>query len=108
MLNLIRYADEASHPEGTTATGAEGYAEYFRRAQAFVSSVGGRVVWQAEPRQTAIGPDGEHWDFAFVVEYPSTAAFVSMISDPDYLRDASPYRLGSIADSRLIRMTPSD
>ena len=52
-----------------------------------------------------IGPDGAAWDIAFIAEYPSVAAFVGMLRDPDY-RNAVRHRQASVADSRLIRMRP--
>ena len=53
-----------------------------------------------------IGPPEERWDLAFIAEYPSVAAFVAMLRDPDY-RLAVRHRQAAVADSRLIRMAPA-
>ena len=33
-----------------------------------------------------VGHEDGHWDVCFIAEYPSVAAFVEMIKDPDYQR----------------------
>jgi uncharacterized protein YjbI with pentapeptide repeats len=50
---------------------------------------------------TAIAPEGEDWDDAILVEYPSVEAFRTMIESPDYLA-AAPHRTAALIDSRLI------
>ena len=54
---------------------------------------------------TLIGPRSEHWDLAFIAEYPSGAAFIEMLRDPVY-REAVKHRQAAVEDSRLIRMQP--
>jgi hypothetical protein len=51
------------------------------------------------------GPEGEHWDLAFIAEYPGAGAFLAMVTDPDY-REHVKHRTAGVADSRLIRMAP--
>jgi len=52
-----------------------------------------------------IGPADEYWDACFIAEYPSAAAFVSMVRNPDY-RKAVVHRTVGVEDSRLIRLAP--
>ena len=66
-----------------------------------VSEAGGRVVWAGEVAGTVIAPDGEGWDDAVLVEYPSRKAFLDMIARPDY-QAAVPHRTAALEDSRLI------
>jgi uncharacterized protein (DUF1330 family) len=40
-----------------------------------------------------IAPDGEEWNEAVLVEYPSRKAFLDMIGDPEY-RAATVHRTG--------------
>ncbi len=56
------------------------------------SCLGGRVVWPSRFELMLIGPQEEpRWDFCFIAEYPSVAAFVEMIGDPVY-REAVKHR----------------
>ena len=44
-------------------------------------------------------------DELLLVRYPSKAAFLSMLADPEY-RAATEHRTAALADSRLIATTP--
>jgi uncharacterized protein (DUF1330 family) len=105
MLNLLRFREAAAYDDGTAATGAEAYAAYARESGPVFERLGGRQVWLGVPELTLIGPADERWDLAFIAEYPSVAAFVAMLRDPDY-RHAVRHRQAAVADSRLIRMNP--
>lgn len=107
MLNLVRFRVQAAYEDGRSATGAEAYAAYGRGSAAVFEKVGGRIVWRGEMEQMLIGPDGKHWDVCFIAEYPSVQAFVEMQRDPEYQK-AVPHRQAGVADSRLIRMRPSE
>ena len=48
-----------------------------------------------------IAPEAEAWDDAVLVEYPSRAAFLKMLSEPTY-QAAVPHRSAALMDSRLI------
>lgn len=106
MLNLIRLRAQARYPDGRTATGAAAYAEYGARAAPVFARVGGRILWRGQPQLMLIGPADERWDIAFVAGYPSAGAFLAMVTDADYQRDAVPHRRAAVADSRLIRHAP--
>jgi uncharacterized protein (DUF1330 family) len=111
MLNLIRLralADyPAGHPDhGKGRTGEDAYRAYGAFAGAFVAKLGGRRIWEGRPEAVVIGPHDERWDLAFIVEYPSAAAFLSMVTDPDY-REQVKHRTAAVEDSRLIRLAPT-
>lgn len=111
MLNLIRFRERAAYPEdhpqaAEALSGAQAYRRYGRAAAAPFARVGGRQLWLAAPEFTLIGPADERWDLAFVAEYPSVDAFVTMIQDPEY-RQAVVHRQAAVEDSRLVRMQPS-
>lgn len=106
MLNLIRLHARAVYPDGTTTTGMAAYAAYGRESQSVFARLGGRIVWRGEQEMMLIGPSDERWDICFIAEYPSVAAFVAMIKDPDY-RAAMIHRQVAVSDSRLIRLAPS-
>lgn len=105
MLNLVRLRDAAAYPDGRKATGAEAYAAYGRESGPIFRRVGGRIAWTGDFRFMLIGPEDEHWDHCFIAEYPSGAAFVEMVKDPDYQK-AVVHRQAAVADSRLIRIAP--
>ena len=106
MLNLVRFRDMATYPDGRHATGAEAYAAYGRDSYPVFSRLGGRIVWRGSFEQTLIGPQEEKWDECFVAEYPSVEAFVLMLRDPIY-REAVKHRQAAVLDSRLIRLAPA-
>lgn len=105
MLNLVRLRDAAAYPDARKATGAEAYAAYGRDSGPVFRRVGGRIAWVGDFRLMLIGPQGESWDHCFIAEYPSGAAFVEMVKDPEYQK-AVVHRQAAVLDSRLIRLAP--
>lgn len=104
MINLLRFADEASYPadfDAEPCSGAEAYRRYGAATQPYLEKVGGELIWAAPAHATVIGPEGESWDMAFGVRYPSRKAFLAMATDPGYLA-VVPHRSAALADSRLI------
>lgn len=106
MLNLLRFRPMAAYDDGTVATGEEAYRNYARESGPIFARLGGRQVWVGKPELILIGPSDEHWDLAFIAEYPSVNAFVEMLRDPEY-RKAVRHRQAAVADSRLIRLQPA-
>ena len=110
MLNLIRCKAQADYPEGHPnhgkgLTGKQAYKEYGRTSGPIFRRVGGRIAWSGRPETVVTGPADERWDMAFIAEYANAAAFLEMVTDPDY-REAVKNRQAAVADSRLIRMAP--
>jgi uncharacterized protein (DUF1330 family) len=106
MLNLVRFRERATYPDGRAASGAEAYAAYGRESGPVFAKLGGRIVWRGDFELMLIGPSDEKWDECFIAEYPSVAAFVAMIRDPAY-REAVKHRQAAVLDSRLIRLAPA-
>ncbi len=80
MLNLLRYADGDSSL----------YEEYSRKVLPFLAKVGGEVLYAGACSTKVIAGEsyaGE-WDSILLVRYPSRAAFLEMVSDPEYLEIA--------------------
>ena len=75
MLNLLKFK------EG----GADTYLRYGDAAIGMVEERGGRVLWSGRAEQVLIGDPAADWDVVVLVEYPSRAAFVEMVSSPEYL-----------------------
>src|SRR3954452_10369447 len=77
MLNLLAFK-----PDG----GRERYAEYGEAVLPLLTNAGGRVIFQGAASPVALG--GESWDLVLLVEYPTRAAFLEMVSSPAYLEIA--------------------
>lgn len=110
MLNLIRLKPRAEYPDGhpdhgRDLTGLDAYRAYGRTTAHIFKRVGGRQVWAGKPQVMVTGPGSEAWDIALIAEYPSSAAFIEMVRDPEY-RDLVPHRTAGVEDSRLLRLDP--
>jgi uncharacterized protein (DUF1330 family) len=102
MLNLLRFKETADGVDAAAGiSGMEAYSRYAEATAPHLERVGGEVVWAGTCDPALIGPQDPEWDVAAVVRYPSRAAFLQMISDPDYLEIAK-HRSAGLADSRLI------
>ena len=106
MLNLLRFRDKAAYKDGREMSGAEAYAAYGRESSPVFSRVGGEIRWRGIPELMLIGPPDKHWDLAFVARYPTAAAFLEMVTDPEY-KIAVKHRQAAVLDSRLIRIAES-
>ncbi len=62
---------------------------------------------QGQPTHLLIGGDTDHWDKVLMVEYPSRAAFVKMVSDPAF-QDIGKDRVAALEEMVLIATTPGD
>lgn len=110
MLNLVRLRPVAEYPadhpdHGKGLSGLEAYRAYGRTTAPIFARLGGRQVWAGRPEVMVTGPQAEAWDLAFIAEYPSAAAFLEMVSDPEY-REFVKHRTAGVADSRLLRLSP--
>jgi len=110
MLNLIRLRERAEYPEdhpnhARAMSGLEAYREYGRTTAALFGSLGGNIVWSGRPEVVVTGPAEERWDIAFIAAYPSAAAFLAMVTNPEY-REHVKHRQAAVLDSRLVRMAP--
>lgn len=103
MINLLRFRDRTESGE----SGVEVYGRYARAAFTFVEAAGGKVMWQGQPTHLIIGGDTDHWDKVLMVEYPSRAAFVKMVSDPAF-QDIGKDRVAALEEMVLIATTPGD
>jgi uncharacterized protein (DUF1330 family) len=102
MLNLLRFKEVADGIDAADGiSGFEAYGRYGAEVASHLERVGGRVLLAAAPQESVIGPDPGEWDLVIAVQYPSRAAFLEMVSDPDYLAIHA-HRDAAVADSRLI------
>lgn len=103
MINLLKFRN-GDAPEGTT--GVEEYRRYGDKALEMIEQQGGRLVWAGTGDQVLIGDGEQDWDAVLLVEYPSRAAFVEMVSSPEYL-EAHAYRERALERTVVIACTPA-
>lgn len=102
MINLLRFKEAADGIDAADGiSGAEAYARYGAGARRHLERIGGRILLAVAAQESVIGPDEVEWDLVIAVQYPSRAAFVQMVSDPEYLAIHA-HRAAALADSRLI------
>jgi len=87
MLNLLRFKSDG---------GRERYQQYGRAAGPLLDRAGATTRYLGAVTMTVIG--GEPWDLVILVDYPSAAAFHTMVTDPEYPMDI---RAEALVDSRL-------
>ena len=110
MLNLVKFFDKAAYPAdhplaGEDLTGAQAYAKYGKTSGPVLARVGGTVIWRGGFDVSLIGAPDEAWDAMFIVHFPKAAAFLAMVTDPDY-QSSVIHRQAAVQDSRLIRTRP--
>ncbi len=100
MLNLVKYRDQSSDGDGT---GREAYTRYTSLAQELVESRGGKVLWAGVIGEAALSEgDGDaDWDWGLLVYYPNRAAFIDMVTSPEYLA-ANEHRRSGVAKHMIL------
>jgi len=96
MLNLIKFKDFVTE---TGLSGQEQYQKYMAAASPFLKTSGANLTFIGNTNHCLIGPNTKEWDKILLVAYPSKAAFVDMVTDPDY---PAHLRTMAIENSRLI------
>ncbi|WP_417612978.1 DUF1330 domain-containing protein [Parasphingorhabdus sp.] len=112
MLNLLRFHESAQYPDdhpnaGKGWTGARAYREYGKTSGPIFERVGGTIIWRGQMECMVIGPDDKQWDSAFIARYPTSGAFMEMVTDPEYQK-AVVNRQAAVLTSRLIRFGEID
>ncbi|RDH77753.1 DUF1330 domain-containing protein [Mycolicibacterium moriokaense] len=78
MVNLLKF-----RPDG----GWESYARYGQEVAPHLQRVGGNLIYAGGAPAQVIGEgDKPWWDAILVVQYPSPAAFIDMVTNEDYLK----------------------
>jgi uncharacterized protein (DUF1330 family) len=103
MINLLKFRN-GDAPDGTT--GVDEYRRYGDTALELIEQQGGRLLWAGTGDQVLIGDAEQDWDAVLLVEYPSRAAFIEMVSSPEYL-GAHEYRERALERTVVIACTPA-
>jgi uncharacterized protein (DUF1330 family) len=110
MLNLVRFFDKAAYPPdhalaGQNLSGAQAYKNYGTASGPVLARVGGTIIWRGGFEGALIGDPAQTWDAMFIAAYPCAAAFLAMVTDPDY-KLAVVHRQAAVMESQLIRTAP--
>jgi uncharacterized protein (DUF1330 family) len=82
MLNLMRFRPQSLDGNGS---GWDAYLRYSALAIKLIKARGGTIVWTGTAQAVALGmPDRHPWDYVALVRYPSRAAFLAMMTSPEY------------------------
>jgi uncharacterized protein (DUF1330 family) len=103
MLNLLKYKARADDGAGS---GSDAYRKYGDAAVEMIEARGGKVIWAGRAEQVLIGDPAEPWDTVLLVQYPSRAAFIEMVSTPEYER-AHEHREAGLERTIVIACNPA-
>jgi uncharacterized protein (DUF1330 family) len=99
MLNLMRFRERSLDGNGS---GWDAYLRYSALTIKLIKAQGGTIIWTGDAEAVALGvPDQHRWDYVALVRYPSRAAFLAMMTSPEYAR-ANLERENGCADHAII------
>jgi uncharacterized protein (DUF1330 family) len=75
MLNLLRF-----DPDG----GRQRHFEYLEMAAPILARFGAKILFRGDGLPVLTDGEVKMWDAVLLVQYPSRAAFMAMVEDPDY------------------------
>ncbi len=82
MVNLLTFKKQATDDhEGEPGSAA--YMQYAEQMRKIVEAAGGRFIWSGRVDSVVIGSSDERFDVVGLVEYPSRAAFLKIVSSPE-------------------------
>ena len=99
MANLCKFRVASSDGEGT---GRDAYFRYSRRVISLLKKRGGTILWAGNTETVALGlPQDGDLDFIVLVKYPTRAAFIDMMTSPEYA-ECNMHRLNGLARHTII------
>lgn len=86
MINLLKFREKAEYPDGSDAhlSGREAYTRYGIAVQAELAKVGAKSHYAGMVSGLMIGEVEDLWDMVALAEYPSLAAFQTMVMSESY------------------------
>ena len=99
-------ADYGDRTNETPCSGREAYIQRYAPAFNQVAAAEGisgiQVIYPGPVVARIVGPTEEHWDEIVLVEYPSFAAFHTVVERPRDKSDADHHRKAALQDWRLL------
>ncbi len=74
MVQLLRFGED----------GRDRYLRYASAAQPILTRIGAQVLYAGESTAPLLSPEGQSWDAIVIVRYPSRAAYLEMLADPEF------------------------
>ena len=100
MLNLMRFRERSLDGDGS---GWDAYLRYSALTVPMIKARGGTLLWTGDAKAVALGAqEGNQWDYAALVYYPSVAAFIDMMTSEDYEQRCDPHRTNGCAEHVII------
>ena len=100
MVNLMRFRDRSLDGQGS---GWDAYLRYSALTVPMIKARGGTLLWTGQAKAVALGTQaGNQWDYVALVYYPSVAAFIDMMTSPDYQTLSDPHRRNGCAEHVII------
>jgi uncharacterized protein (DUF1330 family) len=100
MLNLMRFHARSRDGDGS---GWDAYLRYSALTVPMIKARGGTLLWTGNALAVALGvEDDNQWDYVALVYYPSLAAFIDMMTSPDYENLSDPHRRNGCAEHVII------
>jgi len=100
MVNLMRFRERSLDGDGS---GWDAYLRYSALTVPMIKARGGTLLWTGDAKAVALGEaDHQQWDYLALVYYPSVAAFVEMMTSPDYEHLCDPHRTNGCAEHVII------
>ena len=82
MANFCKYRELSADGDGT---GQDAYRRYSSCVISLLKERGGNILWAGNAEAVALGlPEDGDWDFIVLVQYPNRAAFIDMMTSPEY------------------------
>jgi uncharacterized protein (DUF1330 family) len=101
MLNLMRFRENSLDGNGS---GWDAYLRYSALSIKLIKARGGTIIWTGNAEAVALGvPDRHRWDYVALVRYPTRAAFLDMMTSPQYAT-ANVERENGCADHAIVAM----
>jgi uncharacterized protein (DUF1330 family) len=107
MVNLLKFKPLAEYADGSDShlTGREAYGRYGTGVRKLIEDLGGRIRYSGEVTGLLLGEVEDLWDAVALAEYPSLAAFRSMVLSPE-MRAIEHHRTAGLAGQLNIRTKP--
>jgi hypothetical protein len=112
MLNFLSFRKTATYPgreadtTGSSATSGErAYARYSQGIFRPLTRVGAYIAWSARALAPLPDTNDADWNQIAIARYPSTAAMLTMLGDPDY-KAAHVHREAGLGRTRLVATQP--
>jgi uncharacterized protein (DUF1330 family) len=94
-----------AHSGDGDGSGWDAYLRYSAVTVPMIKARGGTLLWTGDAKAVALGPQqGNNWDFAALVYYPTVTAFIDMMTSEAYETEADPHRVNACAEHVIIAM----